>query len=128
MPTDLSAAEHEAAFVDAFVIRERRERFRSQLASKKKRIKLLDRLNHRLLDDIDPRFVFSSPSHTLPPPTTQCYILASEAKLDSTFVAVSDVDTILADAFFGLLVSYIPGKVVAYKDEAPASVVWFYRE
>ena len=128
MPAELSPIEHESALIDAFVIRERRDRYRSQLASRKKRGVFLDRLNHRFLDDIDHRFVTSSPGHALPSPSESCYVIASEDKYDSTLVSVADVNSMLADALFGILVSYIPGKLVAYKDEAPADIVWLSRD
>jgi len=54
-------------------------------------------------------------------------VIASEDRYDATLVSVSDVDAMFAEAMFGLLVSYIPGKLAAYKDEAPADVVWLSR-
>ena len=127
MSHKFSPSEHESAFVDAFVVRERRDRYRTQLASQRKRGKFLDRLNHRFLDDIDQRFVALTPGHAIPGPSAQCYVIASEDGYDATLVSVSDVDAMFAEAMFGLLVSYIPGKLAVYKDEAPADVVWLSR-
>ncbi len=128
MRTETELSEHETAFINSFVLRDRRERYRSQLASRKKRGQFLDRLNHRFLDDIDPRFVAVSPSHPLPSSHEHCYVIASEDRYDSTTVAARDADTVLRGALFGILVSYIPGKLLAYKDEAPASIIWLCKE
>ncbi len=124
----MSPAEQESAFIDAFVIRERRDRYRSQLASLKKRGAFLDRLNHRFLNDIDKRFIVSSPRCTLPGPNAQCYVIASEDRFDSTYIPTAQVDETFSAAVFGMLVCYIPGKLAAYKDEAPADVVWLSRD
>jgi len=127
MSTDDLAAQHETAFVNAFIVRERRDRYRTQLSSRKKRGSLLDRLNHRFSDDLDDRYVRSSPSHAIPPADQLCYIIASEDQYDGKIVPVSAVDDILLSAYFGIVISYLPGKLAAYKDEAPARVIWMER-
>ena len=66
-PESHTAAEHESAFVQAFVLRERRERYRALLSNPKKRSVFLDRLNHRFIRDIDDRFVCPHPGFA---PTT----------------------------------------------------------
>ncbi|TWT49548.1 hypothetical protein Pla22_47450 [Rubripirellula amarantea] len=116
---------HESGFVRSFLIRERRDRYLSQLQLPKKRGTLLDRLNHRFHRDLDDRHICDSP--TLPPLDTLCYIIASEDKLDGNFVPASDVPDLLASAAFGIVVSYIPGKLAAYKDEAPSNTIWLQR-
>lgn len=124
MSDHVPLTDHESAFIDIFVIGERRDRYRSQLASRKKRSAFLDRLNHRFLNDIDRRLVGKSPGHVLPPPSVSCYVIASEDRFDATFVPAEGVESLFAYALFGMLVSYIPGKLLAYKDESPAEIVW----
>jgi hypothetical protein len=127
MLTDHLAKEHESAFVNAFILRELRERYRTQLSSRKKRGSLLDRLNHRFIDDLDDRYLQTSPKRTIPAPDQLCYLISSESQYDGRLVPCSDVSGILRSAQFGIIVSYIPGKLAAYKDEAPAGVIWMDR-
>jgi hypothetical protein len=128
MPRDERAIEHETAFVRSFIVRERRERWLSQLALPKKRGHLLDRLNHQFHEDLDARFVMTSG-----PPMTghdwkECYAIASEARFDGRFVSASEVADVVSAAYFGIVVSIIPGKLACYKDEAPADVIWMQRD
>ncbi|TWU50747.1 hypothetical protein Poly51_40400 [Rubripirellula tenax] len=116
---------HETGFVRSFIIRERRDRYLSQLQLPKKRGSFLDRLNHRFQRDLDDRCICDSP--TMPPLDTVCYIIASEHELDGRFVPASDVSDILASAAFGIVVSFVPGKLVTYKDEAPSNAIWLQR-
>ena len=48
----------ETTFVNTFISRDKRERWVSRLASDSGRSKLLNRLAHVFVDDLDPRFVF----------------------------------------------------------------------
>ena len=127
MPTEDTSSEHETAFVNAFITRDRRERYRSQLALRKKRGAFLDRLNHRFTDDLDERYVCASPSLSLPPLDGLCYIMASEDQYDGKVVSVAEATEILRAAYFGIVISYLPGSLAAYKDEAPADVIWMER-
>jgi hypothetical protein len=127
MPQDDLAIEHESAFIRAFIIRERRERYLSQLVLPKKRAKLLDRLNHRFHKDLDSRWISESRPSSVPAANHLCYIIASESEYDGRVVSARDVSEILSAAFFGIVVSFVPGKIAAYKDEAPSDVIWLHR-
>ena len=127
MPAEDIAIEHEAAFVNAFIDRKRRERYRAMLASRKKRGAFLDRLNHRFTDDLDDRYVCASPTLTIPAADKLCYIIASEDQYDGKVVSVSEATEILRAAHFGVVISYLPGSLAAYRDEAPADVIWMER-
>src|SRR5437016_7970597 len=48
------AMNHEEAFVQAFIVPDKQSRYLSLLASRKRRVEFLDRLNHHL--DYDPSF------------------------------------------------------------------------
>lgn len=48
------ADEQEAAFVKAFIVKEKQERYLQLLASPKRRREILDRFNHNL--DFDPKY------------------------------------------------------------------------
>lgn len=126
-PESRTAAEHESAFVQAFVLRERRERYQAMLSNPKKRSVFLDRLNHRFTRDIDDRFVCQHPGFDPTTWSTPCYVIASEEQFDGRFVAASEVPATLASALFGMVVSYTPGQLVVYKDEAPSDPIWLRR-
>ena len=126
-PNDGPAALHESAFVRSFIIRERRDRYIAKLANPKQRAAFLDRLNHQFHRDIDNRFVCESPDRKIPDGDEICYLIASEREFDGRLVAASDVPEILSSAYFGIIVSYVPGKLAAYKDEAWSDLTWLQR-
>ena len=109
------------------MFRWRRDRYLSQLAYPKKRAKLLDRLNHRFHKDLDERWVHESPPTNLPDDDHSCYVIASESKYDAQFILARDASDVMSAALFGIVVSFVAGKIAAYKDEAPSDVVWLYR-
>lgn len=128
MHQDPLAIEHEAAFISSFIIREKRDRYQLKLATPKKRRAFLDRLNHQFHKDLDSRRVCELPPVTVPSGDYACYILASEDEYDGQIIPASSISEILSSAYFGMIVSYIPGKLAAYKDESPSAVVWLHRE
>ena len=127
MPQEPLAIEHEAAFVRAFIIRERRERYLSQLALPKKRAKLLDRINHRFDKDLDHRWISESQPTSVPIANHSCYIIAAERDYDGRIVSAREVPEILSAAFFGIVVSCVPGKLACFKGESPSDVIWLER-
>lgn len=52
----------EDALVDAFIVPAKRERYKGHLADRRRRLEILDGLNH--CDDFDPRYASSVPSKT----------------------------------------------------------------
>jgi len=128
MNCEPTASDHETAFVNAFIVPERRERYLSFLANPKRRTKQLDRLNHVFHKDLDGRWVRQSPPKSLPGSDHPCYVIASESRFDARSIPAREVADLMASADFGIVVSFVPGKIAAYKDEAPSEVVWLYRE
>ena len=126
-PDDGPAAIHESEFVRSFIVRERRERYLAKLANPKQRAAFLDRLNHQFHRDVDERFVRDSPERKIPTGDELCYLVASEREFDARLVPASNVPDILSSAYFGIIVSYIPGKLAAYKDEAWSELTWLER-
>ena len=127
MSVDDLSLEHQNAFVMAFIISERRERYMSKLKGAKHRPGFLDRLNHRLLADLDERYIVEDPQLHDPLAATSCYIIADQNQFDGKLVTPTIAQDFLDAARFGIVVSYIPGKLVAYKDESPSEVVWLER-
>lgn len=124
--------EHEAALIQAFIRPERQEMFIHRMSSDKRR-RFLDRLNHRFIDDLNPAFVkhrqdFSR--RVLGNPESPCYLMADEQDYDARTVTVSEAFNILHAAYFGIIVSFIPGRLVYYKDEVGPVMknAWLVRE
>lgn len=115
---------HEESFVASFLLGERRERYLSLLQNAKKRAQVLDRFNHKLAEDLDPRVVRTTRSFSLPADNARCYVIACEDAFDGTFVLCSQIEGLLRSALFGMVVSILPGKLAIYKGEAPAELVW----
>lgn len=121
---------HELEFVRAFVIRERRERYLSKLSSKKHRRRFLDRLNHKAIEDLDHRFIVESVDEDdlmRQARQSDCRIIADQERFDARTVSYDEAWEALSDAYFGIIVSFIPGKLACYQDEQPSKVVWLCR-
>ncbi len=126
--SDVDASlEHQHAFVAAFILASRRERYNSHLNCEKKRPRFLDRLNHRFLQDLDDRYIIANPRFHDPLEAVSCYIIADETQFDGQFVSPPVAESFLDSATFGIVVSYVPGKLAAYKDEAPSEIIWLER-
>ncbi len=102
---------HEETFVASFLLSQRRERYLSLLQNAKKRPQAVDRLNHKLVEDLDPRFVRSTRSLSLLADDARCYVIACEDALDGTFVPCSQIEGLLRSALFGLVISILPGNL-----------------
>jgi hypothetical protein len=120
---------HEAAFIQAFLIRERRERAAASLADPQKRTLFTNRLAHTLLRDLDERCVRAGPDDRFASlrPTSKVHVIATEEEFDRRSATVADIPQLLRDAQFGVVISVIPGKLAVYKGEAPADTVWLSR-
>jgi hypothetical protein len=116
--------EHEAAFVNAFIVRERRQRYLDLLAGPRRR-KILSRLNHVL--DLDERF--STRLHDTHPASAllkalrergagrECYLIADDSDLDQRMMTLEDAIEEVSMEDSGVVVSCIPGRLALYKME-----------
>ncbi len=127
MPDDLRTDEHEDAFVTAFILPDRRDRYRTKLRSPKERRAFLDRLNHRFIPDLDDRFIASDCDRNEGADANLCYVIADEEKFDGKLVTPEIANEFLESATFGIVVSYVPGKLAVYKDESPSEALWLIR-
>jgi len=127
MPREEHAIEHETAFFKSFIIPERRARYLTKLSSRKSRRSFLDRLNHQFHKDLDDRFVVHG-TRPWPNDDHRCYILADETQYDGTLVTASEAADAVSSASFGIVVSFIPGKLACYKDESPSDIVWLQHQ
>jgi hypothetical protein len=114
--------DHERGLVSAFIIRERRHRFRHILDSGKKRIAGLDRLNH--CNDFDPEATqwlvsdadVTSLLRTEGSPES-VYLISAEKDLDGQSMPLEEAISELGTRDWGAVVSCIPGKLAFYRDE-----------
>jgi hypothetical protein len=125
--------DHETAFVRAFIRSERQKTFLRQLANPKWRRPFLDRLNHRFLKDLDPAYVTQACNYTsrvLAHPELSCHIIADEAEYDGRTVTVNEAFDLLHRAYFGIIISFIPGRLAYYRDEENVVMekVWLVRD
>jgi hypothetical protein len=120
------AIEHETAFVQSFINRTRRERYLTKLASRKNRRTFLDRLNHQFHGDLDARYI-SRDALTWPDSLNQCYILADDVQFDGKLLSSSEAADAISSASFGIVVSFVPGKLACYQDEASSDLIWLKR-
>ena len=120
---------HESAFIQAFLIRERRKRAAESLADPQKRMLFTNRLAHTLMRDLDERWVRANPDDrfTSLRPTSKVHVIATEEELDGRSASVVDIPQLLRDAQFEIVISVIPGKLAVYKGEAPADAIWLSR-
>jgi hypothetical protein len=119
--------EHEARFVRAFILPEKRERYTRLLSHPKRRGKILERLNHKL--DIDYRF-----ATPVPPPQRQartverllrqrgagltCHVIADASPLDGQDVPLAEaLDALFGQPGFGAVLSCVSGRLAFYKEE-----------
>lgn len=128
MSLDVEAHEHEEAFIQAFIVRKLRNRYLAKLNSRKYRAEFLDRLNHRFVADLDERYI--SNANPTSGDQFKCrlyYVIAVEHKFDSQLVTLDVAAEMIESAVFGIVVSYIPGRLAVYKDEAPSELLWLVR-
>jgi hypothetical protein len=118
----------EDATIQAFIVRERRDRFLELLANPKKRRKIMDSLAHPHPAWFDSRYVVSIPPsqgsalgiskllHSMGAPRT-CWAISEDAALDRTEV---DLDATLAEIVgggMGTILCCVPGKLAYVESE-----------
>lgn len=116
-----SATEHEVGFVDSFIARDKRERWRTFLASERRRSEITDRLNHN--PDLDESTVFWLKDVDLlkrlkaegAPETV--YIISDEPELDRSLMSLADAVEAVQRACFGSVISCLPGILACYRGE-----------
>lgn len=123
MAKDDIANRHESGFVGSFILPSRSERYLSKLSSSKHRKTFLDRLNHKFIDDLDNRYT-SSATRPWPDGVDKCYVIADEQEFDGQLISPKEAKEILESAYFGIVVSFVPGKLACYRGESPSDLIW----
>ena len=120
-------AEHEAAFIRAFVTPTKRERVVELLSRPKRRREFLKTLAR--FGDLDPRFCVEIPSteHSAAGIASllrkrgapaECYVISEDLALDGKKMPLSEALQKIVAYGMGTLVSCIPGRLGYYEGEA----------
>ncbi len=114
--------EHEEKFITSFLLKEKRNRWQTQLNDPQKRSEHLNRLNH--FHDLDEKYVTwlkrnadieqllrqsGSPE--------QVYILSAFINIDGKFMILADAIDQTVRGGWGTIISCIPGRLAYYYDE-----------
>jgi hypothetical protein len=126
MPNDT-----EAIFINTFIRREFRERWRMRLASAKTRSKHLNRLAHTFADDLDPRYVYDKENLPTPvanqvqsvltswkraQPKQPCYVIAISNERDGQTMSLPEAEADF-QLTFGAIIILIPDTLAYYHTE-----------
>ncbi len=117
----------EAAFVKAFIVKDKQERYLQLLASPKRRREILDRFNHNL--DFDPKYASVVPkelwtvdqlAHLLKARGAgeTCHVIADSLDCDDQDLPLRDALAEVIAHDFGSVLCCVPGQLALYKAEA----------
>jgi hypothetical protein len=118
--------EHEQAFVRAFVVADKQERYLAKLGSNRHRKEFLSRLHHNL--DYAPKFVTRIPPaeqnalrilerlRKLGAPA-QCYAIAADIKFDARELPLKEALDAVVGMGSGIVLSCVPGVLAYYESE-----------
>jgi hypothetical protein len=125
-------AEQENAFIETFLVPERRERYKQLLSNPKRRADILDRLNHNL--DFLPSLAFSIPGgqHNAAGiarllnergirDSDNVYIFPDVRELDGLWLPMRQAIEEVKQAGFGSVVCCVTGRLAYYRPEEPAN-------
>lgn len=123
MPEGAGSPVHpdEAATMNAFIIKEKKQRYLDMLPQPKKRAKLLDGLNH--CRDIDERFATSVEWHQALEELRKrgapvlCHVMSSIGELDGATLPLVAALEMIERGGWGTIVSCLPGNLAYYYDE-----------
>ncbi len=114
---------HEESIIRSFIKPARRARWLDSLATAKRRVRILDRLNH--CQDIDERYATLLVSNAMVVDLLKargapalCYVLSSgPVKLDGQELPLAEAVEQITAAGWGTIIGCLPGKLAYYYDE-----------
>jgi hypothetical protein len=125
----------EEALFEAFVVPNKRQRYRELLATQRGRDKIRASLDH--FDDLDPRFckqmASSEPADVLGVlkrlgAPSQCYVISSNRELDKREMDLAEALEKIIGGGSGSFISCVPGRLAYFEGEEPKSQYICYRE
>ena len=117
----------EGRFIDAFVRKSKRPRYKKLLSKPQSRSKILDRLNHGADLDLDRAIELvgdqKSPGglvRVLSKHKTddRCWLMSDETELDGRLLPIRQAAELTAGAFFGTVMICPPRPIAVYRPEA----------
>lgn len=125
----------ENKFVDAFVVKSKRTRYKELLNKPKSRTKILDRLNHG--DDLEfGRAVELVGRESLPEHFIQrlrayevddhCWLISDDPQLDLKSLPISEAADLTARAFLGTVMICPPLPVAVFRPEASEGTLYLF--
>lgn len=129
--------EHEEKFVKSFIVKSRRERYITQLSSKKRRHTIIHRLAHNF--DFDEKYAFKIPSSQHIVRVIEkllfergakktCYIISENVEIDGKELSLSETLKEVVGYTMGTILSCIPGVLVYYESEDIGERYIFYKK
>jgi hypothetical protein len=113
----------EEELIDAFIVSSKRERYKTLLASRRRRGKILDGLNH--LQDLDPKYATEVPFKTDVASLLRdrgaperCHVISDAPELDGREMPLEDAIGQMEECMLGTIVGCIPGRLGYYYGEA----------
>ncbi len=122
----------EVKFVDAFVLKQKRSRYKALLSNPRKRNKILDRLNHNA--DLD----FGKAIEIEPLITTlngalegyrvgdHCWMISDHSELDGQLLPTSQAIELMIDATWGTIMICPPKPIAVFREEAPLEHLYLF--
>lgn len=125
----------EAKFVDAFVLKSKRSRYKKLLRDPRKRFKILDRLNHNA--DLDfSHGVELAGRETLPALLIQklstydiddqCWLISDDSNLDCKLLPTREAAELTVEADWGTIMICPPNPIAVYRAEAPETKLYLF--
>jgi len=116
------SSSHEELFIEGFVLKEKRERYREKLASRVKRSEFLDRLNHS--PDFDAHYLEWIPSNVSvvdllkrQGAPVMCAVISADSSIDGQQMLLEDAINATELSGSGTIISCLPGKLALYIGE-----------
>lgn len=114
--------EHEEKFITSFILKEKHNRWQTQLNDIQKRTAFLDRLNHS--HDLNEKYVTWLKRNvdieemlTRAGSPGQVYILSASIDIDGKFLSIDDAIDQTIRGGWGTIISCLPGRLGFYYDE-----------
>jgi len=130
MPSDRSL--WETKFVDAFVLKQKRSRYKTFLSNLRKRNKFLDRLNHNADFDFDKAIEIKPLVKILMKALEDyriekyCWMISDHSEIDGQLLPISQAIELTVDATWGTIMICPPKPIAVFREEAPLENLYLF--
>ena len=125
----------EARFIDAFVGKSKRSRYKNLLGDPRSRGKILDRLNHNADLDFGRGNELvgrqAQPEQLIELLSTykidaQCWLISDDPELDCKYLPISQAAELTVTAFFGTIMICPPRPIAVFRPEASEQKMYLF--